>query len=79
MKYLINSADFTKFDYKLNKFVENYKHNKNICKEIISQLHMSKQIFYYWTKRFYDIFYRNKPFEKLLFKSTKPKNIKYFL
>ncbi|WP_342219265.1 hypothetical protein [Spiroplasma endosymbiont of Amphimallon solstitiale] len=39
---------------------------------------MPKQTFYYWAKRFYDIFYRNKPFEELLFKSTKPKNIKYF-
>ncbi|WP_286642562.1 hypothetical protein [Spiroplasma ixodetis] len=32
MKYLINSADFTKFDYKFNKFVENYKNDKNINK-----------------------------------------------
>ncbi|WJG70153.1 DDE-type integrase/transposase/recombinase [Spiroplasma ixodetis] len=99
MKYLINSADFTKFDYKFNKFVEKYKNDKNInkvniyyrkfrkfcfifknknsCKEIISQLHMPKQTFYYWAKRFYDIFYKNKRFEELLFKSTKPKNIKY--
>ncbi|WP_286641387.1 hypothetical protein [Spiroplasma ixodetis] len=32
MKYLINSADFTKFDYKFNKFVEKYKNDKNINK-----------------------------------------------
>ncbi|WP_286642201.1 hypothetical protein [Spiroplasma ixodetis] len=94
MKYLINSADFTKFDYKFNKFVEKYKNDKNInkvniyyrkfrkfcfifknknsCKEIISQLHMPKQTFYYWAKRFYDIFYKNKPFEELLFKAFLP-------
>ncbi|WP_425382413.1 hypothetical protein [Spiroplasma endosymbiont of Melieria omissa] len=43
MKYLINSADFTKFDYKFNKFVEKYKNDKNINKVNIGWVTL------YWT------------------------------
>ncbi len=62
---------------KFRKFCFSFNQTKSIT-TLIKELYLPKQTFYYWAKRFYETFYQQKPWNNLLFKSTKPHKIHYF-